>query len=138
MHLQDNQGRTALHMACWGKYGGRLRKKASSHPTDAPECAKLLLEKGADPNFPDYNKKSPLCIAAATGGDRCIELLLHHGANIHLVDHKGSTSLHQAFYRGTLDCIKKLIPNGVVASLVNRWQFLPIECLFRDDMSETL
>ena len=37
-------------MAVWGRYGGRLRRKASQHPTDSPECTKLLLEKGANPN----------------------------------------------------------------------------------------
>ena len=39
----DSSGRTALHMAVWGRYGGRLRKKASINPEDSPECALLMI-----------------------------------------------------------------------------------------------
>jgi len=50
IHNADNQGRSALHMAVWGQFGGKHHKKASLHPTDSPECAILLLKAGANPN----------------------------------------------------------------------------------------
>eukprot|EP00344_Euplotes_crassus_P011592 CAMPEP_0197006716 /NCGR_PEP_ID=MMETSP1380-20130617/36669_1 /TAXON_ID=5936 /ORGANISM="Euplotes crassus, Strain CT5" /LENGTH=143 /DNA_ID=CAMNT_0042426423 /DNA_START=226 /DNA_END=654 /DNA_ORIENTATION=+ len=49
--VKDNHGRTALHNAVWGSAGGRLGKKCGISETDSPECAQLLLENGADPNF---------------------------------------------------------------------------------------
>jgi hypothetical protein len=36
--LSDESGRTPLHMAVWGKYGGRMRRKVSLNPNDSPEC----------------------------------------------------------------------------------------------------
>ena len=40
LNLQANSQRTALYMACWGKYGGRDGMKANNtHPDDSPECA---------------------------------------------------------------------------------------------------
>ena len=82
LETRDSQGRTALHMACWGQYGGRLRKKAGNNPTDSPECCKLLLEAGADPNPADHYNVTPLGTACGTGGARCIDILVKHGADV--------------------------------------------------------
>jgi hypothetical protein len=43
LELQDSKGRTPLHMAAWGQYGGRNRKKASVHVNDSPKCCLYLL-----------------------------------------------------------------------------------------------
>ena len=51
-------------MAVWGKYGGRFGKKMGTNPTDSPECAKLLLEAGANSNALDDKGKTPLIVAA--------------------------------------------------------------------------
>ena len=80
---QANGLRTALHMACWGKYGGRYGKKMGTNPTDSPECAVLLLEAGANTEARDDKGKTPLIIAAQTGAERSISILLDYGANIH-------------------------------------------------------
>lgn len=58
-----NGDRTALHMACWGKYGGRFGKKMGTNSTDSPECAELLLAAGANPNSRDDKGKTPLMVA---------------------------------------------------------------------------
>jgi ankyrin repeat protein len=47
---KDNNGRTALHNAVWGRCGGKFGYKAGLNPRDSPECAKLLLMHGANPN----------------------------------------------------------------------------------------
>ena len=39
------------------------------HRDDSPECALLLLNKGADPNALDMYNVAPLSTAAGTGGD---------------------------------------------------------------------
>lgn len=59
-----NGERTALHMACWGKYGGRYGKKMGTNPTDAPECVELLLQAGADPNVGESKGKTSMIIAS--------------------------------------------------------------------------
>ena len=58
-----NSDRTALHMAVWGPYGGRQGKKMGNNPTDSPECVKLLLQAGANPNSRDTGGKTPLITA---------------------------------------------------------------------------
>lgn len=135
---QDNQGRTALHMAVWGQYGGRLRKKASLNPTDSPECALLLLQRGANPNCVDFYKVPPLGTACGTGGARCIEMLVKYGADINMLDEHQTTCLHACFFRGNEDCMIELLKHKPNASLRQKNGFLPIDSLFRDDMENML
>ena len=125
-------------MAVWGQYGGRMCKKAGLNPTDSPECAKLLLVKGADPNLKDDYQVTPLGTACGTGGERCIDMLIEHGAKIDLVDQDGTTCMHQTFFRGNLGCLKLLIKHGADSSIPNKHGFLPIESCFRDDMDQML
>jgi len=64
----DRQGRTCLHNAVWGSAGGRLGEKCGISNHDSPECAQLVLEYGADPNYQDNTGNSPLNIACSTFG----------------------------------------------------------------------
>jgi ankyrin repeat protein len=82
INVRDSAGRSPLHMAVWGKYGGKLKKKASIHPTDFPEGCELLLNLGANANIEDEYGTCPLATACGSGGDRCIHLLMNSGANI--------------------------------------------------------
>ena len=61
--LKDNHGRTALHNAIWGSAGGRLGEKVGISNEDSPECAQLLLDKGANPNIEDNSGNTPINIA---------------------------------------------------------------------------
>ena len=116
-----------------------MRKKASTHPTDSPECCQLLLENGADPNSVDKYKVSPLGTACGTGGARCIDLLVKYGADINWQDVDGATPLHQCFFRGNLDCLQKLMTYGPDAGLKHfKSEIVAIDGVFRDDMSEVL
>lgn len=96
-------------MAVWGKYGGRFGKKMGTNPTDSPECARLLLEAGADPNCLDDKEKTPLIVAAQTGGKRSIQVLLEFGADVNAKTVYGSTALHNSFYFGTVGTAKALL-----------------------------
>lgn len=104
-----NGERTALHMACWGQYGGRFGKKMGTNPTDSPECAEILLKAGANPNALDDKGKTPLVVAAQTGGVRSMKILLDFGADINSVTAIGSTALHTSFYFGTVGTAEALL-----------------------------
>jgi len=112
VNYQDNNGRAALHNAVWGKYGGRLRVKSSYNPNDSPECALLLLERGADPNLKDGGGNSPLCVACGTNGFSCIDLLVKNGADVNLANLAGNTPLHEVFFRANTDCLDLLLKHS--------------------------
>ena len=68
LYVVDKQGMTALHKAVWGSVRDRLKEDTTVDSNDAPECAQLLLEYGADPNFKDSSGDSPLNLACITFG----------------------------------------------------------------------
>jgi len=78
----DDQGRTALHSACWGRFGSRTGQKQSALGVESPQCAQLLLENGAQIDIKDINEMTSLHISCDTGGVECIRLLLGYGADI--------------------------------------------------------
>ena len=62
-------------MSVWGLERGRMKKKASENMSDSFECARLLLDRGADPNAEDEKQIAPLATACLTNGVNCIDLL---------------------------------------------------------------
>jgi ankyrin repeat protein len=118
IEAKDNQGRTALHMAVWGLFGGRAKKKVSINSRDSPECARLLLEAGANPNSEDMYNVTPLATAVGTGGADCIDLLINYGADINHQDCEQTTPLHAAFLRGNIECLKQLMKHKPDTSIL--------------------
>ena len=106
--------------------------------TDSPECALLLLEKGADPTIVDDYGATALCTASGTGGASSIDLLIKHGADINHRDFISTTPLHSCFFRGTLDCLSALLPYRPDPTILMEDGLLPIESAFRDDMSHMI
>lgn len=64
VNARDEKGRTALHFA-----SGMA----------SPECARLLLEAGADANVRAKDGLTPIHMAAGYGRCQCVRLLLEHG-----------------------------------------------------------
>ena len=104
----DSSGRTSLHNAVWGSHGGRLGEKVGFSDGDSPECAQLLLEYGADPNYRDNAGNSPFSIAWSTYGINWIRLLLAYGANINLMNNSEKTPFLNACDRGYYEVWKIL------------------------------
>lgn len=109
LNIQDGSGRTALHMASWGQFGGRNRTKASMYPRDCPELVELFLKNGADPNIPDIYGKLPIDTSCSSGGAESIPHLVKAGVNINNQDPDGITPLHECFYRGNTECLQTFI-----------------------------
>ncbi len=71
--------------------------------------ARMLLEKGADPNSVD--DQVPLMIASGLGHKEMVELLIHYGADVKKKSDKG-TSLHCAAAGGYFDIMILLLQKG--------------------------
>ena len=138
INIIDSSERTPLHMAAWGQYGGRLLRKASINPEDSPECCILLLARGASPNSRDIYGVTPLGTCCGTGGVRCMDMLVEAGADVNNVDLDGCTALHLCFYRGNIEPLDKLIKYKARTDLKNKAGKTAFECVFIDDMGETL
>jgi len=94
----ERKGFTALHIAsCLGH----------------TEIAKLLVDKGADPNAKDYLGFTPLHWATAMSHVELVNLLLQHGADIDAKALNDITPLHIAAALGSRDVIKSFIIKGV-------------------------
>ncbi|XP_034107752.1 transient receptor potential channel pyrexia [Drosophila albomicans] len=93
----DNRGRTPLHFACCR--------------ANAP-IAKVLLDRGSDPNRWDAKKEvTPLHCAASSKSVECILLLLRRKANINIGIERRS-ALHYAIDGNAVDCVEILLKYG--------------------------
>ena len=95
----SGDGFTALHLACF--FG-------------QPECARLLIEAGANANAESRNaaKLKPINSAAARRNREAMEALLDHGADIEAAQAGGYTALHSAAHNGDTELVKLLLKRG--------------------------
>ena len=94
-----------------------------------PDVARLLLERGADPNARMKEGLTPLHVAARDGRVDVARVLLKHGANVGAEDNKGRTPFHAAvdyseegdwegdadYASGKLDVVRALLEHGANA-----------------------
>lgn len=81
--------------------------------------AKLLLERGADPNASNLHGHTPLIMAAAGGQGDLAKMLLARGARVDAAEEGGNTALMWAAYWGHLELVELLLAQGARADLRN-------------------
>ncbi len=75
-------------------------------------CARLLLEKGADPNAKADDGSTPLHVACEHGDEEVVKFLLAGGADPNARNEYGSTPLHNAANHGCTRALTVLLQNG--------------------------
>ena len=102
----DGAKRTPLHMAA--AYG-------------EAECAKLLIEWGAEMNALDVDGRSPLFFASVNGHFNALATLLEMGfAELDIGDNRGDTALHAAASKGNQPCLNLLLENAADPDIANK------------------
>ena len=86
----------------------------------------LLLEHGADANYPDNNGETPLHLGLRWGFIDIIRLLLNHGADANYPDNYGGTPLHIASQRGFIDIVRLLLHHGADANYSDNFGITPL------------
>jgi ankyrin repeat protein len=78
------------------------------------DAVKLLLARGADPNFAARNpmKVRAIHAAAASGSLAIVEALVGSGADVDATQEKGFTPLHEAALTGKLELARLLLDHG--------------------------
>jgi ankyrin repeat protein len=84
------------------------------------ECARLLVEAGADPGYHDREGMTPLHVAAIWGRTAIIRLLVELGAEVDVRDFKGNTALHRACFKYVKHSIATLVELGCNVTLKNK------------------
>ncbi len=90
------------------------------------DLARLLMEKGADPNARDELQQTPLHWAAQAGRTELARLLIEKGAEIQTKDYRKWTPLHRAAEFGHADLAQLLIEKGADLNAKDRSQRTPL------------
>ena len=110
INTPDCNKRMPLHNAVWGEFGGREGKKVPNGlPSDSPECAEILIEKGAELNPKDSEGNTPLMIAASTNGIRSLKVLMKYNIDLNEVNNNHETALIQAIKYGNYESVLTLV-----------------------------
>lgn len=112
--MQDGNGNSALHLACWApvvnpKLSMSSRMPGMSPMDDAREAVPtvaLLLEKGADHEIRNKRGRTSLYSAVAAKNLHAVRLLMAQGADVNAETFMGYTPLQLA---ESLDCDKELL-----------------------------
>lgn len=103
----------------------RTRLRSSLYPSllcsaaqrGSIQMAEQLLKNGADVNGCDYDRRTPLHVAAADGQLQMLVWLLRRGASVHVRDRHGHTPLQQAVHFERVACVRQLVACGAHITL---------------------
>ena len=106
------------------KFECHLRNLVKS--SDSDDCARLLIDFGADINAGDNQKNTPLHTAVQYRSLPCTKIIIENGANIDSEDAEGNTPFHLAVILESLDSGNLLKENGANIHAENKYHTSPI------------
>lgn len=85
-----------------------------------------LIDKGANVNAQNDDKRTPLRMAIMNGHVDAVKLLLDKGADLNTQDKDGNTPLHQAVMEHNLEIFKFLVEKGAKSDVQNMQGHTPL------------
>jgi ankyrin repeat protein len=73
------------------------------------------VDKGADVTGADYDKRTPLHIAAADGHLKVVKFLVRKGASVNAEDRSGSSNSYSPPHHWCADAVSLVLPPGLAA-----------------------
>ncbi|XP_014326553.2 ankyrin repeat and SOCS box protein 2-like [Xiphophorus maculatus] len=143
--LPSKPGWLAIHQAAWFGQDSCLRMLLSAQPgmvnkrTSRGEtpllvavsrvqlgCVQVLLENGADPEIPNYEKETPLYKACERNSAAIVAALLNHGVAVNTRCIQGWTALQETVVRSNLEICDMLLKAGAKLNLRNMYGITPL------------
>nr|XP_046229530.1 ankyrin repeat and SOCS box protein 2-like isoform X2 [Scatophagus argus] len=89
-------------------------------------CVQMLLESGADPDIPNYDRETPLYKACEKNSAALVAVLLNHGVAVNTHCIQGWTALQEAVGRNNVEICEMLLKAGAKHSLTNVYGISPL------------
>eukprot|EP00111_Clytia_hemisphaerica_P002878 TCONS_00008137-protein len=77
-----------------------------------PAMVRTILEKGANPNIPSINTKTPLHMAVELQQKKIVSMLLQQGAHLNMQTRDGKSALDVACSVGSIEIVQLLLVHG--------------------------
>uniref|UniRef100_A0A8C4DW11 SOCS box domain-containing protein n=1 Tax=Dicentrarchus labrax TaxID=13489 RepID=A0A8C4DW11_DICLA len=143
--LPNKPGWLAIHQAAWYGQDTCLRVLLSAQPgminkrtergesallvaisKERLQCIEVLLERGADPDIPNYDRETPLYKACERNSAAMVAALLNHGAAVNTHCIQGWTALQEAVCRNNMEICEMLLKAGAKHNLTNMYGISPL------------
>ncbi|XP_035535181.1 ankyrin repeat and SOCS box protein 2-like [Morone saxatilis] len=143
--LPNKPGWLAIHQAAWYGQDTCLRVLLSAQPgminkrtergesallvaisKERLQCIEVLLERGADPDIPNYDRETPLYKACERNSAAMVVALLNHGAAVNTHCIQGWTALQEAVCRNNMEICEILLKAGAKHNLTNMYGISPL------------
>jgi ankyrin repeat protein len=90
------------------------------------EVLEILIRKGADVNFQNKKRETPLIIACSSGSNNVVKFLIDKGANVNKQGDGNDTPILKAIRSGEYQIVKILIEHGADLKLENYSKMTPL------------
>lgn len=104
VHLRTERGETLLTIAV----------NAGDHNQ---ELTQILLDAGANPNEPNEDDYTPLCLATYSNFTNIVKLLMDYNVDIHHANRSGYQAVHIAAWNGFMGILTALLNAGAKADI---------------------
>ncbi len=107
LNAEDNNKDTPLHLAL-----RNYKMERSWFGRSGPQCAKILLDRGAEVEGHGIGGQTVLHEAAGKGASDVLEFLLKYNVNINMTNNAGNTPLKLALDNDKQECVTMMMQRG--------------------------